>query len=159
ASSLSQALSSNLTSASTASSAAQQISGTFDTFLKLLTAQLQNQDPLKPMDSSEFTQQLVQYSQVEQQINTNDNLKKLIDDVQGSQFPSSVGYIGKTIEATGGHAGIKTGGGAAWNYNLAADSKATTLTVADANGKTVFSQAGDTGSGNHSFAWNGKDAA
>src|SRR5260221_13098221 len=105
ASSLSQALGANITSASKSAAAAQEVSGTFDTFLKLLTAQLKSQDPLKPMDSSEFTQQLVSYSQVEQQINTNSNLEKLIGSVQANQFAGSVGYIGKTIEATGNHVG------------------------------------------------------
>ena len=157
-SSLSQALGANLAPASTTAAATQQVSSTFDTFLKLLTSQLKNQDPLKPMDSSEFTQQLVMYSQVEQQINTNDNLQKLIDGVQSSQFATSVGYIGKSIEATGAHAGIKDGGGATWQYNLPSDAKSATLAVADANGKTVFSQSGETAAGDHSFAWDGKDA-
>src|SRR5260221_8065240 len=118
ASSLSQALGANITSASKSAAAAQQVSGTFDTFLKLLTAQLKNQDPLKPMDSSEFTQQLVSYSQVEQQINTNANLEKLITGVQGNQLASSVGYIGKTIQASGDHARIQPGRGPSCNYNL-----------------------------------------
>ena len=54
------------------SAATQQLSGNFDTFLTLLTTQLQNQDPLTPMDSNQFTQQLVEFSGVEQQINTNE---------------------------------------------------------------------------------------
>ena len=60
------------------SQATQQLAGNFDTFLKLLTTQLQNQDPMSPMDSNQFTQQLVAFSGVEQQINTNDNLQSLI---------------------------------------------------------------------------------
>ena len=65
--------------ATTAPDAAQQqLSGNFSTFLTLLTTQLQNQDPMNPMDSNQFTQQLVEFSQVEQQINTNDNLKTII---------------------------------------------------------------------------------
>jgi len=150
-----------ITTAATATqgAAAKTLAGNFDTFLTLLTTQLQNQDPLNPMDSNQFTQQLVEFSQVEQQINTNDNLQKLIDGVQSSQFASSVGYIGKSIEATGAHAGIKADGGANWQYNLPSEAKSVTLAVADANGKTVFSQSGDTAAGGHSFAWNGKDAA
>jgi len=52
------------------------LSQDFDDFLQLLTTQLQNQDPLNPMDSNEFTNQLVQFSQVEQQINSNQKLDK-----------------------------------------------------------------------------------
>ena len=60
-----------------------QLSSNFDTFLTLLTTQLKNQDPTAPMDSNQFTQQLVEFSQVEQQINTNTNLKTLI--TQGAE--------------------------------------------------------------------------
>jgi flagellar basal-body rod modification protein FlgD len=66
------------TAATTTSTAAQTLSGNFQTFLTLLTTQLKNQDPMSPMDSNEFTQQLVMYSQVEQQIDTNSKLDSLI---------------------------------------------------------------------------------
>src|SRR6202000_1078697 len=75
--------------------AMSQLSGNFDTFLQLLTTQLKNQDPTSPMDSNEFTQQLVEFSQVEQQINTNTNLQTLITQgtSQAGTFAST--YLGK----------------------------------------------------------------
>ena len=158
-SSLSQALNSNILPSSQSAAAGATLSGTFDTFLKLLTAQLQHQDPLKPMESSEFTQQLVSYSQVEQQINTNKNLETLVSNMQATQFANSIGYIGKTIEAVGDTAGLKTDGSIAWAYELQGTAASTRLSVQDANGKTVFTKAGDTTVGRHEFNWDGKDSA
>ncbi|HZZ11369.1 MAG TPA: flagellar hook capping FlgD N-terminal domain-containing protein, partial [Paraburkholderia sp.] len=79
------------------STASQQLAGNFDTFLTLLTTQLQNQDPLSPMDSTQFTQQLVAFSGVEQQINTNNNLQSLIALNQSQQAASAVSYIGHSV--------------------------------------------------------------
>src|SRR5215468_8490317 len=104
--------------AATAPSAAQQqLAGNFDTFLTLLTTQLKNQDPLSPMDSNQFTQQLVEFSQVEQQINSNDNLKTLIAQgtSQGSTMATS--YLGKKVTITNGQAALVKGA-ANWDYNL-----------------------------------------
>src|ERR1700686_3335504 len=78
----------------------QQLAGNFDTFLKLLTTQLQNQDPLSPMDSNQFTQELVQFSQVEQQINTNTSLASLIALTKTQSSANAVSYLGKTITIT-----------------------------------------------------------
>jgi flagellar basal-body rod modification protein FlgD len=134
------------------------LSGNFDTFLKLLTTQLKNQDPTAPMDSNQFTQQLVQFSQVEQQINTNDNLKSLISQGQNTQGAYAVGYLGKSVTVTNGDAAL-TNGAADWNYALAAPSAGTTLTVTDANGNVVYSAPGETTAGQHDFSWNGQSLA
>ena len=85
------------------SSALNQLSGNFDTFLKLLTTQLQNQDPTSPMDTNQFTQQLVEFSQVEQQISTNSNLKTLVALAQGRSTSDAVNYLGKTVALTNGN--------------------------------------------------------
>ncbi len=74
------------------------LSENFDAFLTLLTSQLQNQDPLDPMDSSEFTNQLVQFSAVEQQIQANQNLETLIQLQNAQSAANAVGYIGKDVE-------------------------------------------------------------
>src|ERR1700677_2198810 len=105
------------TGSTTGSSAMDQLSGNFDTFLQLLTTQLQNQDPLDPMDSNQFTQQLVEFSQVEQQINTNTNLQTLITQGQSQSGAYATGYLGKTVTVSGGQ-GALTNGEATWNYNL-----------------------------------------
>lgn len=138
------------------SDAMSQLSGNFNTFLTLLTSQLKNQDPTSPMDSSTFTQQLVMYSQVEQQISTNSNLKTLIG--QGSTQIGSyaTSYLGKAVSITNGNAAL-SGGTAAWSYNLGAAASSTTLTVSNASGRVVYTGTGETTSGNHQFAWNGKD--
>src|SRR5690242_8555320 len=103
----------------TQSAAAKTLAGNFDTFLTLLTTQLQNQDPLNPMDSNQFTQQLVEFSQVEQQINTNDNLKTLISLGQSRSAADAVGYLGKAVTVSNGDAALANGT-ANWNYQLGA---------------------------------------
>ncbi|HEY4987637.1 MAG TPA: flagellar hook capping FlgD N-terminal domain-containing protein [Bradyrhizobium sp.] len=144
--------------ASTTQSAAQtQLAGNFDTFLTLLTTQLQNQDPLSPMDSNQFTQQLVEFSQVEQQINTNTNLQSLINQGTSAAGTNAVSYLGKAVTVTNGNAPL-VGGTAAWTYNLGTASTQTTLTVTDANGNVVYSAPGQTTAGNNAFTWNGQNA-
>ena len=139
------------------SQASQQLAGNFDTFLKLLTTQLQNQDPMSPMDSNEFTQQLVAFSSVEQQINTNDNLQSLIALSLSQQASAAVNYIGHSVVMTSGKSALQSGA-CDWTYNLGAGASATTLTVKDASGKVVYSGSGETQAGNNDFAWDGKDA-
>jgi flagellar basal-body rod modification protein FlgD len=135
----------------------KQLAGNFDTFLKLLTTQLQNQDPMSPMDSNQFTQQLVQFSQVEQQINTNDNLKSLIALAQGRSASDAVGYLGKSVTVTSGQ-GVLSNGQGEWSYALGSAASSDTLTVTDASGKVVYTQAGELGAGQHIFDWDGTDA-
>ena len=94
---------------SSSSTAMQQLSGNMNTFLTLLTTQLQNQDPLSPMDSTQFTQQLVEYSQVEQQINTNSNLQNLISLQQSGAGAAAVSYLGKDVTVTNGNAALSNG--------------------------------------------------
>ena len=139
------------------STATQQLAGNFDTFLQLLTTQLQNQDPLSPMDSNQFTQQLVEFSGVEQQINTNDNLKSLIALSMSQQASAAVGYIGHNVVMTSGK-GSLANDSVDWTYNLSAASAGTTLTVTNAAGQTVYSTSGATSQGNNDFSWDGKDA-
>ena len=153
-------VSSTPTSTSTTSTNSQdalnQLSGNFSTFLTLLTTQLKNQDPTSPMDSNQFTQQLVMYSQVEQQINTNDNLKTLISQGTTNAAAMAATYLGKKVSVTNGN-GSLTNGSAAWTYNLNAASATTQLAITDANGNTVFTTSGETTAGDHSFTWDGKD--
>jgi flagellar basal-body rod modification protein FlgD len=138
--------------------ATQQLAGNFDTFLKLLTTQLQNQDPLSPMDSNQFTQQLVAFSGVEQQINTNDNLQSLIALSMSQQASSAVNYIGHSVVMTNGTGALQNGA-VDWTYNLAAPAAGTTLTVTDSTGKVVYTGSGNTAQGNNDFSWNGQDSS
>jgi flagellar basal-body rod modification protein FlgD len=140
-----------------AAGAMQELSGNFGTFLTLLTTQLQNQDPLNPMDSSQFTQQLVMFSQVEQQINTNQNLQTLIALNQANTLSNATTYLGKTVTITTGNGALQDGN-CSWRYALGADAANTTLTVTNSNGQVVYSGPGETASGGHDFTWDGKDS-
>ena len=144
------------TAASSTSDPMSQLSGNFSTFLTLLTTQLKNQDPTSPMDSNTFTQQLVMYSQVEQQIDTNDNLKTLISQGTSNASAMTTGYLGKKVSVTNGNASL-TNGAASWTYNLGTASASTSLTVTNASGKIVYTGAGATTAGSNTFNWNGKD--
>jgi flagellar basal-body rod modification protein FlgD len=146
----------NSTGNSGTSNAITDLSGNFDTFLTLLTTQLQNQDPMNPMNSDQFTQELVQFSGVEQQINTNDNLKTLISMQQGNTTNNAINYLGKNITITDG-SGQLTDGEATWSYALGGAAASTNVTVTDSNGKVVYTGKGETASGQHDFDWNGKD--
>ena len=128
----------------------------FETFLTLLTTQLQNQDPLDPLDSGEFTSQLVQFTSVEQAINTNDNLESLLILTQAASTGNAVSYIGKSVTFKGDAATL-TSGQAAWKYDLASQAAETTIVVSDESGKVVYTEAGQTTQGKHDFIWNGTD--
>lgn len=142
--------------AGVATNAQSRLATNFDTFLTLLTAQLKNQDPLSPMESNEFTQQLVQFSSVEQQINANKNLESLISLTKDRSGIDAVSYLGKTVTITDGTGSLQDGS-AKWTYNLQGASTATALVVSDARGRTVYATSGSTAAGPHEFVWDGKD--
>ncbi len=127
----------------------------FNTFLTLLTTQLKNQDPLNPTDSAQFTNQLVSFSEVEQQIKTNSELSTEITALNSSEAISAVPMIGRTIEYNGNQA-ILQNGQAAFSYTLPTAAAAAHITIKDANGATVFSTTADPSAGRHSFVWNGQ---
>jgi flagellar basal-body rod modification protein FlgD len=127
----------------------------FDTFLTLLTTQLKNQDPLSPMDTSQFTQQLVAFSQVEQQIKTNSQLAAMAQGQSASEAISALPMVGRTIEYTGSQTALENGQ-AAFSYTLPTGAAAASVLVKDAGGNTVFSQAVDPSAGKHSLVWNGQ---
>jgi flagellar basal-body rod modification protein FlgD len=144
------------TTSSSQPNAVADLSSNFSTFLTLLTTQLKNQDPTSPMDSNQFTQQLVMYSQVEQQINTNDNLKTLISQGTSNAAGMTTSYLGKKVSVTNGQAAL-TNSSATWTYNLKTMAATAQLSVSDSTGKTVFTGTGDTAAGNNTFTWDGKD--
>jgi flagellar basal-body rod modification protein FlgD len=131
------------------------LAGNFNTFLTLLTSQLQNQDPLSPMDSTQFTQQLVQFSGVEQQIRTNENLEGLAAQYQAASAGAALSYLGKDaiIESNDTYL---AGGQANWAYDLPSTASDMTINVKDSNGRTVYSTTTSprTG-GQHLFTWDG----
>ncbi|MBI1776513.1 MAG: flagellar hook assembly protein FlgD [Proteobacteria bacterium] len=148
--------SSATSNASNSTNALANLSQTADKFLTLLTTQLKNQDPLSPMDSTQFTTQLVQFSAVEQSITTNKNLEKLISLQTGNQVSQATTYIGHTIRANGSSQQLQNGA-ATFGYNLSATAQATSIAITDSTGKVVFHGVGETATGDHSFSWDGKD--
>ena len=131
----------------------------FNTFLSLLTTQLKNQDPLSPLDSNQFTQQLVQMTGVEQQLNTNDLLKQLVSNTSGG-VATAVSLIGKDVKAASDTANL-SGGKAQWGYNLPTGATSVKIEVVDGKGSLLHAEAptdaASLAAGDHSFAWNGKD--
>ncbi len=133
----------------------KRLTENFDTFLTLLTAQLQNQDPLEPLKANEFTQQLVQFSSVEQALETNKLLGQLVEASGADSLTPLVGYIGKTVAAEGDAMALKDSQ-AQWRYQLEYPAKSVELRVLDDLGRTVYSQEGQTTNNLHEFKWDGK---
>lgn len=127
-----------------------------NTFLTLLTTQLKNQDPLSPMDSTEFTNQLVQFAQVEQQISQNEKLDNLVNLGVSSQAGMAVQYIGYNVEAESNKLPLQNGSGR-FAYGLTSEAKSVGIILTDATGKTAFTAAGEITAGVHEFKWDGKD--
>ncbi|HEX9465860.1 MAG TPA: flagellar hook assembly protein FlgD [Alphaproteobacteria bacterium] len=141
-----------------ANSALAQFSSNFDQFLTLLTAQLQHQDPLSPMDSTQFTSQLVQFTGVEQGILQNQNLKQLITMQSNTQMASSVQYIGKTINQAGNQV-VLSGSSGTIDYSVTDTStKKVNITITDTSGTVIRTAAVDSpSSGQNVFHWDGRN--
>lgn len=142
---------------SKAEAGSQKLSEDFDNFLLLLTTQLQNQDPTEPLDVNQFTNQLVLFSGVEQQITTNENLEKLINFQTSSQLTGAVGYIGKVVD-TKGNAGELVDGVAGFSYELDTTAATSTVLITDGAGRAVFSGQGTTFKGKNLVSWDGTNA-
>ncbi|MDB5607094.1 MAG: Basal-body rod modification protein FlgD [Bradyrhizobium sp.] len=135
--------------------ASQQIAGNFQSFLTLLTTQLQNQNPLDPLDTNQFTQQLVEFAGVQQQLNTNDSLATLVSLQQTAQSTQALGFVGKTAVVSGNTAAL-TNSTATWDLSIPANSDVN-ITIAASTGQTVFSGSYSVTAGdNQPFVWNGQ---
>jgi flagellar basal-body rod modification protein FlgD len=134
-----------------------QLAQNFDTFLTLLTTQMKNQDPLSPLDSNQFTAQLVQMTGVEQQLATNDLLKQLV----ANSRTSLIDLIGKQVRADSADAQL-SGGKAQWSYSLDSDTPDLKIEVLNSSGATVdviAPTAADIKAGVHTFSWDGRNIA
>jgi len=151
-------ISSSANPSGSTTNASAGLSQNFNTFLTLLTTQLQNQDPLSPLDTNQFTQQLVSFSQVEQQINTNSNLTQLIALQGAGESIAALPLVGQNIEYNAPTAPLSNGQ-ANFVYNLPSASASTALTIVNANGNIVYTQPGETAAGTHVFTWDGKTNA
>ena len=154
-------------SASSTSTAQKGLNSNYQDFLKLLTTQLQNQDPSQPIDTNQLTAQIASLSQVEQEINTNTKLDQLVSLYTSSQTQNAVSYIGKQVDATGNQVALSSSTDSSGNktssaaivYNLPSTASSATVTVTNSAGATVFSAAGTTVSGRNQLLWNGNTTA
>ena len=151
-----QPTSSSGSSASAANSlASQQIAGNFQSFLQLLTVQLQNQNPLSPLDTNQFTQQLVEFAGVQQQLNTNDSLATLVSLQQANQASQALGFVGKTAVVNGNTASL-TNSQAIWELDVPSNSTVN-IAITNSTGQIVFSGKFPANAGkNQPFNWNGR---
>lgn len=135
-----------------------RMADSYESFMSLLTAQIKNQDPLSPMDSTQFTQQLVQMTGVEQQLLTNDLLEKLVSNT-GSGIQTSVSLLGRDVRALNSAAKL-TAGKAEWGYKLDRDALDVSVEIVDGSGKTVqVIKPTENKAGDHTITWDGKDRA
>ena len=146
-------------SSATTSTAASstKLTQDYNSFLKLLTTQMQNQDPLSPMESTEFTNQLVQFSQVEQQISQNTKLDKLVSLQNNNQTQASLGFIGLDVEATG-NAFSYDGNPVKMSYTLPEASTSTKIQIKNEKGVTVQTLDGARSTSRQELTWDGKKA-
>lgn len=127
-------------------------------FLTMLTTQLKNQDPLSPMDSNEFTSQLVQFANVEQQINANSNLERLIALQQGNRLSTAVGYIGKQVKVETSALPLQDGK-ADYSYILPQNAVEVNIMITDMNERIIKTEVlHNLAAGEYQRNWDGKDA-
>jgi flagellar basal-body rod modification protein FlgD len=144
---------------STAATSRIGLADNFDNFLKLLTTQLQSQDPLSPLDATQFTEQLVQFTGVEQAIKTNDVLGQLVALVRTDQIARAVDYLGAEVEANGQTVRLDGNAPATIHYRLDQPAAEAVISIFNEAGRLVRTQAADAAPGVHTVAWDGRDQA
>lgn len=152
------AQSTDVAKAASAGDARVKLAENFDQFLKLLTAQLQNQDPTNPINTNEFTNQLVMFAQVEQQIATNSNLESLLDMNRTGQITSIAPLVGKRVEIDGPDLALQEGVGqfAFDNPNGHGNGR---VVITDPSGRIVRDQQVSLNRGHNLLEWDGLDGA
>ena len=158
ASGISSAASIASATSTTTTTDASTLASNFTQFLTLLTTQLKNQNPLDPMDTNQFTQQLVQFAQVEQQLKSNDRLDSILASSKAASSASATSYIGKTVTADGTTADLKDAT-ATWNLTPARAATKAVVTISDAKGNIVATQSTALAAGSQTFTWNGKNSS
>ncbi|MBB3032472.1 flagellar hook assembly protein FlgD [Alteriqipengyuania lutimaris] len=134
--------------------AGAELNANFNMFLKLLTTQMQNQDPLDPMDTSQYTQQLVQYSQVEQSIQQTSTLKDILASLSTQDLAQSANFLGKRVELDSATAGLSDQRPAQWTWQADRPVQTLSATITDGRGRVVETRSLDAQSAG-SFAWDG----
>jgi flagellar basal-body rod modification protein FlgD len=133
------------------------IAGNFQTFLTLLTTQLKNQNPLDPLDTNQFTQQLVQFAQVEQQLKQNEQLATLVSIEKTASATTALAYVGQNV-AFDGQTATLANNKASWTLQVPTAANVT-VTVKSATGQTVYTGTYAMDAGTQTFVWDGVDNA
>jgi flagellar basal-body rod modification protein FlgD len=142
-------------SGSLSSTTGSTLAGNFQTFLTLQTTQLKNQNPLDPLDTNQFTQQLVQFASVEQQLKTNDQLTTLVSLQQTAQSTQALTFVGKTAVVDGSTTAL-TNSAATWHLGVKTNANVS-ISITNRTGQTVYSNNYSVQAGNNqSFGWDGK---
>jgi len=140
--------------AAPSATAKSTIGADFNMFLKLLTTQMQNQDPLSPMDSAQFTQQLVQYSQVEQTVQQSGTLKEILASLTTQNMAQASGFIGRDAEFNSAVSGLGDKP-ASWTYSAPGALTSGTMSITDAAGKVVDTRTVTLTGTNGNYSWDG----
>lgn len=133
-----------------------KLSSDLDSFLTILTTQLQFQDPLEPLESSEFTNQLVLFAQVEQDIQQNKNLEQMVSLQQDNIAVGALSFMNKSVDVAWPVSELRNGE-ASFSYILSKDATSATLSILGQNGERVRTESAEVTEGRHDFAWDGKD--
>ncbi len=154
---------SSVTSRSTGTAAAamkESVGLDKDDFLKLFITQMQNQDPLNPMDSTEYMAQLAQLTQLEQTYKTNSNLKEILSALDSSSAMSAVTFLGTQVSAAGSEIAVEEGKGTSIRYSLPVAADQVTVAITDASGMAVRTLTlGQTAAGEGTLSWDGTDSS
>ena len=132
----------------------QSIAGNFQSFLTLLTTQLQNQDPTNPLDTNQFTQQLVEFASVEQQLNANTQLSTLVSLQQSAQATQALNFVGENVTVNSNTSQL-TNGSTSWTMSSPKPATAT-VNISNSSGQLVYSGSTTLQTGSNTFNWNGK---
>jgi flagellar basal-body rod modification protein FlgD len=135
---------------------AETLTKNFSQFLTLLTTQLKNQNPLDPLDTNQFTQQLVQFAQVEQQLKQNDQLATLVSLQKTAQATAALDFVGQTVVVDGATASLANGQ-ANWSLNVPKPATVT-INIRNSTGQNVFSASYTMQAGINDFTWDGKSS-
>lgn len=135
--------------------ASNQLADDFTQFLTLLTVQLQNQDPLSPMDTTEFTNQLVAFTGVEQQINTNQKLDDLVALSLNNAFSATLGYVGLDVSYLASEFPFDGSTPAPITYSLDEQAVLAKINIKDETGNLIYTAEIEKGPGVHKFSWDG----
>ena len=141
-------------SSSTTGVDANTLAGNFQTFLQLLTTQLKNQNPLDPLDTNQFTQQLVQFAQVEQQLKSNDQLATLVSLEKSAASTYALAFVGATVAVDGSTTQLANRS-ATWNFTTTKPASAT-VNITNSTGQNVYTGTFTVQAGTTNFVWDGK---